>query len=207
MSDPVDQGPGRRSEEANRLDRELNELLQELRVLLVAVTVIFGFLLGVPFTVVFDRSAGTSEQVVYFVALVATAASIVVLVTPGVWHRLRWRSRDKEMLLRAGNRLTILGTVLATVAIGAVVLLVTEVLFGWGAAGVASAVIAVSVAIVWVHDPATTARPAPTTTTSARRRSGGEGGARVAAAEPTRNLGAAEARAEPGSPQRSRPGI
>jgi high-affinity Fe2+/Pb2+ permease len=140
-------------ETRSRLDRELNELLQELRVLLVAVTVVFGFLLGVPFTQVFSRSAGDSEEVVYYVALVANAVAIVMLVTPGVWHRLRWRSHDKEMLLRAGNRFTILGTVFAAVALGAVVLLVTEVLFGWGAAIATSTAIAVLVLVVWFAVP------------------------------------------------------
>jgi Family of unknown function (DUF6328) len=138
---------------ASRLDRELNELLQELRVMLVAVTVVFGFLLGVPFTQVFSRSAGETEEVVYYVAFVATAASIVMLVTPGVWHRLRWRSHDKEMLLRTGNRFTILGTVFAAVALGAVMLLVTEVLFGWAAAIVTSGAIAVLMAGVWYAVP------------------------------------------------------
>jgi hypothetical protein len=160
MSDPSD--PGNRGPadteidddaDGSRLDRELNELLQELRVLLVAVTVVFGFLLGVPFTVVFDKSAGRAEQVVYFAAFVATASSIVALVTPGVWHRLRWRSHDKEMLLRAGNRFTILGTVLAAIAVGAVVLLVTELLFGWISAVIASILIALVIAAVWYAVP------------------------------------------------------
>lgn len=141
------------TDEGARLDRELNELLQELRVLLVAVSVVFGFLLGVPFTAVFDRSAGRAEQIVYYVALLATACSILVLVTPGVWHRLRWRSHDKEMLLQAGNRFTILGTVFAAIAVGAVVLLVTELLFGWLLGGIAGGAVAVLVAVVWYSIP------------------------------------------------------
>ncbi len=136
-------------DEGTRLDRELNELLQELRVLLVAVSVVFGFLLGVPFTRVFHRTAGRAEEIVYFVALAATALSILVLVTPGAWHRLRWRSHDKEVLLRAGNRFTIFGTVLAGIAVCAVVLLVTEVLFGWAFAAIASAVSALVVVALW----------------------------------------------------------
>ena len=139
--------------ERGRLDRELNELLQELRVLLVAVTVVFGFLLGVPFTNVFSRSARDAEEIIYYVAFMATAISIVLLVTPGVWHRLRWRSHDKEMLLRTGNRFTILGTVFSAIALGAVVLLVTEVLFGWVAAIVTSAAIAILVVAVWFAAP------------------------------------------------------
>jgi amino acid transporter len=143
----------RDDDEGTRLDRELNELLQELRVLLVAVTVVFGFLLGVPFTQVFHQTAGSAEEIVYFVAFVATALSIVVLVTPGVWHRLRWRSHDKEMLLRAGNRFTILGTVFAALAVGAVVLLVTELLFGWLLGAVAGAIVALLVVTVWYAMP------------------------------------------------------
>jgi hypothetical protein len=151
MSDSADAPQD--DDEGTRLDRELNELLQELRVLLVAVTVVFGFLLGVPFTVVFDRTARSAEQIVYYVAFVATASSIVALVTPGVWHRLRWRSHDKEMLLRAGNRFTILGTVFAAVAVGAVVLLVTELLFGWVLGTIAGGVVAVVIVAVWYAVP------------------------------------------------------
>ena len=152
-TDPDARGAPEEEPGGSRLDRELNELLQELRVMLVGVTVVFGFLLGVPFTQVFSRSAGNSEQVIYFVAFVATAASIVMLVTPGVWHRLRWRSHDKEVLLRTGNRFTILGTVFAAVALGAVMLLVTEVLFGWAAAIVTSGSAAVLMGAVWYALP------------------------------------------------------
>jgi hypothetical protein len=152
-TDPDAGGTQAEEPASSRLDRELNELLQELRVMLVAVTVVFGFLLGVPFTQVFSRSAGDSEETIYYVAFVATALSIVMLVTPGVWHRLRWRSHDKEMLLRTGNRFTILGTVFAAIALGAVMLLVTEVLFGWAAAIATSGALAVLMGAVWYAVP------------------------------------------------------
>jgi amino acid transporter len=142
-----------RGDGGTRLDRELNELLQELRVLLVAVTVVFGFLLGVPFTQVFHQTAGGAEEIVYFVAFVATAISILVLVTPGAWHRLRWRSHDKEALLRAGNRFTIVGTIFAAVAVCAVVLLITEALFGWALAAIASSAFAVVLVALWYALP------------------------------------------------------
>ena len=138
--------------EGSRLDRELEELLQELRVLLTGITVVFAFLLAVPFSNRF-ASLTDAERAVYFVAFFATAVSIVLLSVPGVWHRIRFRDHDKEMLLRASNQFTIAGTLAMSVAIVAVVLLVSEFLYGWGIGIAAAAVIGGLILALWYMIP------------------------------------------------------
>jgi hypothetical protein len=113
-----------------RLDRELIELLQELRVLIPGVQVLFAFLLTVPFTQVFGR-LDDSERLLYFAAFVATAVGAVLLMAPGVRHRSRFRERDKEALVATGNRLALGGTAFVGIAIALVAVLVAERLYGW----------------------------------------------------------------------------
>jgi uncharacterized membrane protein len=125
-----------------RLDRELIELLNELRVALPGVQVLFAFLLTVPFA---QRFAAVSDlqRAVYFGGLIATAVASVLFIAPTAYHRLRWRERDKERLLKTANTLAIAGTVFLAVAMSAVVFLIADVLYGgWQAAATAGSVVA-----------------------------------------------------------------
>ena len=101
-----------RSEED--LDRELIELLNELRVALPGVQVLFAFLLTLPFTNRFSKITDF-ERDVYFAAFLATAAATAFLIAPSSYHRLRWRTRDKDYMLRISNRLVICRSVLLAV--------------------------------------------------------------------------------------------
>jgi len=116
-----------RSEED--LDRELIELLNELRVALPGVQVLFAFLLTLPFTNRFSKITDF-ERDVYFAAFLATAAATAFLIAPSSYHRLRWRTRDKDYMLRISNRLVICGSVLLAFAIVCTIFLISEVLFG-----------------------------------------------------------------------------
>ena len=113
---------------AERLDRELKELTDELRVVLPGVQVLFAFLLTVPFTSRWDDVTDTQRDA-YFGSFLCATASSVCLIAPSVMHRLRWRQRDKERLLRAGNVLALLGATFLGLAITGVVFLITDVLF------------------------------------------------------------------------------
>jgi Family of unknown function (DUF6328) len=115
-----------------RLDRELIELLNELRVALPGVQVLFAFLLAVPFTQRFERLTG-AQQDVFFAAFLCTAVATALLIAPSAYHRLRWREHDKEHMLQMSNRLAIAGTVFLASAIIAVVYLVTNLIFGLAA--------------------------------------------------------------------------
>jgi hypothetical protein len=120
--------PAPKESKHERLDRELIELLNELRVALPGVQVLFAFLLGVPFT---QRFARTSElqQDAYFATFLCAAAATALLIAPSAYHRLTWRRGDKEHLLLVSNRLAIAGTALLVVAIAGSVFVVTDLLF------------------------------------------------------------------------------
>jgi predicted membrane channel-forming protein YqfA (hemolysin III family) len=135
-----------------RLDRELIELLNELRVALPGVQVLFAFLLAVPFTQRFERLTSV-QQDVFFAAFLCTAVSTALLIAPSSYHRLRWRERDKEHLLRTSNRLAIAGTVFLAAAIIGVVYLVTDLIFGLVPTLVATLLAAVLFAWLWYALP------------------------------------------------------
>jgi hypothetical protein len=135
-----------------RVDRELIELLNELRVALPGVQVLFAFLLTVPFAQRFGAVSGL-QRAVYFVALLATAVASVLFITPTAYHRLRWREPDKEGMLFTANRLTIAGTVFLAVAIAAVVFLVADVIYGGWQAAAAAAGVAGLLAWFWYALP------------------------------------------------------
>ena len=104
---------------------ELIELLNELRVTLPGVQVLFAFLLAVPFT---TRWPGVSETQTdaYFIALLATLLGSVLLIAPSAYHRLRWREASDEQLLRVSNRFAIAGTVCLAAGMTAAVFLITD---------------------------------------------------------------------------------
>src|SRR3954463_10460911 len=110
------------------LDRELIELLNELRVALPGVQVLFAFLLAVPFANGWTRVTELQRDL-FFVAFLATAASSILLIAPSSYHRLRWREGDKEQMLRTSNRLAIAGTVFLAIGMTAGVFPIGGILF------------------------------------------------------------------------------
>lgn len=133
---------------SNRLDRELLELLNELRVVLPGVQALFAFLLIVPFN---DRFASVTgvERGIYTVALLASAFACVLFITPPAFHRLRFRRHDKAQLLKIGNRCAIAGMAALAVAMVAGVFLITELLFGGGVAAALTALVAIPIIVLW----------------------------------------------------------
>jgi hypothetical protein len=122
-----------------RLDRNLVELLQEVRVAQTGVQVLFGFLLTVPFTVRFDRLT-QFERIVYFVTLLSAGAAAMLLIAPSSQHRVLFRRGDKEYLIAGANRYALAGLAAVALAMIGAVLLVSEYVFG--------SVVAVPVTIV-----------------------------------------------------------
>lgn len=116
-----------------RVDRELIELLNGLRVILPGVQVLLAFLLTVPFSQGFAKATST-DQIVYFVTVLLTVAATGALTMPAAYHRIRFRQGDKEEMLRISNVFAIAGLVLLTFAMASVVFLITNVLYGMGAA-------------------------------------------------------------------------
>jgi hypothetical protein len=120
---------GRDETEEERLDRNLGELLQELRVALPGVQVLFAFLLAVPFQQRFGEITGF-EKAVYFATLLLTALSAALLIAPSAYHRITFRYQQKHRLVFIANRLAIAGLAALALAMTCAVMLITDVLFG-----------------------------------------------------------------------------
>jgi Family of unknown function (DUF6328) len=133
-------------------DRELIELLNELRVVLPGVTVLLAFLLAVPFAKGWTRVT-TFQRDVFVVAFLASAVSVAFLAAPSSYHRLRFHQGDKAQLVRLGNTLAIAGIAAAAVALEAVVLLVIDFVLSRGAAIAAAAALFVVVVTLWYALP------------------------------------------------------
>ncbi|MET0602360.1 MAG: DUF6328 family protein [Baekduia sp.] len=115
-------------DEAERLDRELIELLNEVRVVMPGVQLLFGFLLTVPFQQRFE-TIDAFQRDVYFVTLLLVAASSAFLMGPSAFHRLTFREGQKPYLVKLGTRQTIVGMALLALAMNGVLLLLTDLLF------------------------------------------------------------------------------
>jgi hypothetical protein len=136
-------------DEKQRVDRELIELLNELRVALPGVQVLFAFLLIVPFSNGFPKMTSVQRDV-YFVAFACATLSAILLIAPTAHHRLRFRAREKEQLLFRANRLAI-GFLAA--AMSAVVFVITDVIFQEPWAALLSVVAAAVFAWIWYVVP------------------------------------------------------
>jgi Family of unknown function (DUF6328) len=140
-----DEAPDPRDEsEEERDDRNLAELLQELRVAGLGVQVLFGFLLSLPFTSQFSK-LGSGERDLYLATLVLAAVATALLLGPVAYHRLVFRQRQKEQLVRAGNVMAIAGLATVGLAVSAAVLLVT----GFVASGLPAILITIVVALMF----------------------------------------------------------
>jgi len=135
-----------------RHNRELIELLNELRVALPGVQVLFAFLLAVPFANGFPKLSSTGRDL-YFAAFIATALSSVLLIAPSSYHRLRWRQHDKERMLIISNTLTIAGLFSLAVAITCVVFVITDYLFHRTWAAAFTALVGATFLLLWYGLP------------------------------------------------------
>jgi hypothetical protein len=135
-----------------RLNRELIELLNELRVALPGVQMLFGFLLAVPFTNRFPTITDAQRHVYYF-TFMATATATIFLIAPTAYHRLRFRQHDKEQLLQTSTRLTIAGTACLAAALSGAVYLVSDLLFHTAATALAAAAAAGLLLWLWYGLP------------------------------------------------------
>jgi MFS family permease len=140
--------------QAERDDRNLAELLQELRVAGLGVQVLFGFLLSLPFTTVFKQLSG-GERDLYLACLVLAAVATALLLGPVAYHRLVFRQGEKESLVRSANVMAILGLITVGLAVSASVLLVTSFVAGYGTGSVISVLVLVMFGLLWFAYPLT----------------------------------------------------
>ena len=145
---------GQRIEESTQEKghRQLIELLQELRVALPGVQVLFGFLLIVPFSARWGEVTAFQRDL-YFACLLCSAAATAFLIAPSAIHRLDFERGDKPRIVQISNVLAIIGLTFLAIAIVGVVLLITDVLYN-GAAAVGYTVgIAALFGVLWYSIP------------------------------------------------------
>jgi hypothetical protein len=135
-----------------RLDRNLLELLNELRVALPGVQVLFAFLLAVPFANGFTKVT-QFEKDVYFGTLICTAISTALLIAPSAYHRILFRYRDKGHIVFLANRLTVVGLGFLALAMTGAILLITDFLFSAVTAVITTVLVAGLFAVLWYGAP------------------------------------------------------
>jgi hypothetical protein len=135
-----------------KTDRQLLELLNELRVTLPGAQVLLGFLFTAPFAARFDRTSH-ADRILFFACLVVTALGVVLLMAPSVYHRVRWDEGGKGDVVRVGHRLFLVGTACLGAGMLGAVFLLGDVLFGPGVAAAATAFCALALAVTWYALP------------------------------------------------------
>jgi hypothetical protein len=155
-------GPNGQSEETTdqRLTRNVNELLSELRVAQAGVQILFGFLLSVVFTAQFRQASGF-EKSLHLTAVLLALASTALLTVPAAWHRLLFRDGRREEILRAGNPIVIAGLVCLAAAMVTTVALIAKVVFGGLAMVLIAAFAAVLFGMLWFWVPSRLRRAHP----------------------------------------------
>ena len=131
-----------------RLNRELMELLQELRVVIPGVQVLLAFLLTAPFQQRFAQLPGSLRNA-FFASIACATLATAFLIAPSAHHRLRWRAGEKERLLRIGNQMALWGTVFLAAAIVLALYVVTNILFTSDLALLTAGAAAVVFAVLW----------------------------------------------------------
>jgi hypothetical protein len=140
-----------------RTDRQLIELLNELRVALPGAQVLLGFLLTVPFATRFGLTSHF-DRVVLFACMLFTTVGVLLLMAPSIYHRVRWEQGGKEDVIRVGHRLFLVGTCFLALGMLCVVFIVGDVLFGVTAGSFAGVFIAGVVLVTWYVLPLRRAR-------------------------------------------------
>ena len=154
MADQQERHPetGREETESERLDRNLQEMLGELRVALPGVQVLFAFLLVVPFNQRFPQITNF-QQTIYFVTLLLATGATAFLIAPTVHHRVQFREQDKERIVLTANRFTIVGMALLAAAMTGAILLITDILYKITTVTIVAALVALTFAVLWYAVP------------------------------------------------------
>jgi hypothetical protein len=139
---------GRNETPLERCDRNLVELLQEVRVVQTGVQVLFAFLLTAPLAARFPALT-SFQRYDYFVTLLSAGAAAILLIAPTAYHRVLFRRGDKEHLVIVANRLTIAGLAFVALSMLGSLLLVTDLMFDGAIVFVTAAVAAIGCAVLW----------------------------------------------------------
>jgi len=138
--------------EEEKRDRQMTELLNELRVALPGVQILFAFLLAVPFQQGFQKVTETQKGI-YYATLMATCAATVCLIAPSAMHRLRFHERDRAFLIESSNKYLIAGLSFLGIAIVLAVILISDYLYDGIIVWLAPLAVALAIAGVWFARP------------------------------------------------------
>jgi cobalamin synthase len=141
-----------RSVEEVKRDRQMTELLQELRIALPGVQILFAFLLTVPFAMGFQKVTSFQRDL-YFATLLATTASTICLIAPSATHRLRFHQKERAYIVESANRLLIAGLIFLAVAIVGAISLITDYLFGLDSHWYWPALVGIALIALWFVRP------------------------------------------------------
>jgi len=137
-----------------RLDRNMTELVGELRVALPGVQVLFAFLLTVPFNQRFSQVTSFDETI-YLITLLSTAVATALLLAPSALHRIEFRQDDKAHIVAVANRYAIAGFAALMVAVTGAVLLVTHFLYSDTTSYIATVAVGLLLLFCWYVMPLT----------------------------------------------------
>jgi hypothetical protein len=140
------------TDKKDRTERQMAELLQELRIALPGVQILFAFLLTVPFAQGFSRVTSFQKNL-FFVVLLATAASTIFLSAPTATHRLRFHKSDRQYVIESAHRLMLAGLVFLALAIVGALVLITDYLFGLSGSWYWPALVALVLVALWFVRP------------------------------------------------------
>ncbi len=135
-----------------RLARNLSDLLQELRVALAGVQILFGFLLSIVFTVPYQH-ATTLQRGAHLIAVLFAVISVALMTAPAAWHRLLFRKGQRPEILRVSNTFAIGGLVCLALAMSSTVFLLADVVLGNWPATVACVLTAAWFGMLWFALP------------------------------------------------------
>jgi Family of unknown function (DUF6328) len=145
-------GHGRHETELERSDRNLVELLQEVRVVQTGVQILFGFLLTIAFQPKFEKLS-SFQKGVYLGTLIAAATTLIMLTAPSSWHRILFRQGDKEHLVEIANRFTMLGLASMGLTMVGVVMLLSDIAFPPWLTALVTAVAVIACSVLWYAMP------------------------------------------------------
>jgi uncharacterized protein DUF6328 len=138
--------------EDDKQDRQMIELLNELRIALPGVQILFGFLLTVPFAQGFQRVTDVQKGL-FYATLLCTTISTICFIAPSATHRLRFHQGDRQYVIETANKYTIFGLIFLAVAIVLALLMITDVLYAGTAVFAFPAVVALTLVSVWFVRP------------------------------------------------------
>jgi len=143
---------GRDETELERSDRNLVELLQEVRVVQTGVQILFGFLLTIAFQPKFAKLS-SFQKADYLGTLIAAATTLIMLTAPSSWHRILFRQGDKEHLVEIANRFTVLGLAAMGLTMIGVVMLLSDIAFSPALTALVTAVAVIACSVLWYAMP------------------------------------------------------